>query len=263
MDDATTGQISPEAAEVYEQFFVPALFGQWPARLLDLAHVGAGHRVLDVGCGTGVLARTAYDVVGPDGAVKGVDPNGGMLAVARRLAPAIRWTQAAAEDLPVETGSVDRVLSQFALMFFSDQTAAVAEMARVLRPGGQICVATWAELAANPGYDAMVELLRNLVGDAAADALVTPFTVGTVDDLSRIMRTSFSPVTVTALDGTARFESVEAWVDTDVLGWTLGDLIDDAQLAEIRHEAPGALRRFCDDDGRVAFPVKALAATSG
>ena len=248
---------------MYERFFVPALFGQWPARLLNSAHVGAGDRVLDVGCGSGVLARAAYDVVGPGGVVEGVDPNAGMLAVARRVAPAIRWTQAAAEALPLETGSVDRVLSQFALMFFSDQAAAVSEMARVLRPGGQVCVATWAELRANPGYDAMVRLLRTLVGDAAADALVAPYTVGRPDDLSRIMQTAFSPVTVAALDGTAKFESVETWVDTDVLGWTLRDMVDDAQLDEIRREAPRALKRFCDDRGRVAFPVSALAATCG
>jgi ubiquinone/menaquinone biosynthesis C-methylase UbiE len=59
MNDAMTGQVSPEAAELYERFFVPALFDQWPSQLLDLAGVGVGDRVLDIACGTGVLARAA------------------------------------------------------------------------------------------------------------------------------------------------------------------------------------------------------------
>jgi SAM-dependent methyltransferase len=263
MDDATAGQVSAQAAEVYEQFFVPALFDQWPERLLELIGVAEGDQVLDVGCGTGVLARAAYAVVGPGGAVEGVDPNAGMLAVARRTAPEIRWTEGAAEDLPVESGSIDRVLSQFALMFFSDPAAAVSEMARVLRPGGRVCVATWAELRANPGYDAFVGLLRTLFGDPAADTLVAPFSVGIPADLRRIMETAFGGVDVVQLDGTARFDSVEAWVSTDARGWILGDVIDDEQFSELLREAPRALKRFCGDDGRVAFPARALAATSG
>jgi SAM-dependent methyltransferase len=263
MDDATTGQIPAEAAELYERFFVPALFDQWATRLLDLAQVARGHRVIDVGCGTGVLARAAYDVVRPSGVVEGLDLNPGMLAVARRIAPEIAWTQAAAENLPLDSGSVDRVLSQFALMFFSDADAAVSEMARVLRPGGRVCVATWAELDANPGYAGMVRLLRDLVGEAAAEALTAPYRLGSAADVLAVMRPAFPDVSVVALDGTARFDSVEAWVRTDIRAWTLGDLIDDQQFAVLLREAPHALAEFCDASGRVAFPVTALAATSG
>ena len=90
MDDATTGQVSAQAAEVYERFFVPALFDQWPERLMDLAQVAVGHRVLDVGCGTGVLARAAYDVVQPGGGVAGVDLNAG-----RRPPSTCHWRAAA------------------------------------------------------------------------------------------------------------------------------------------------------------------------
>ena len=247
---------------MYERFFVPALFDQWPERLFPLAGVKAGLRVLDIGCGTGVLARAAYDVVGPSGRVEGVDPNPGMLAVARRTAPDIAWTQAPAEHLPVESDSVDRVLSQFALMFFTDPAAAVAEMARVLRPEGRLCVATWAELGSIPGYDAFVALPRRVVGDDAADAMAAPFTLGRPADLSRAVETAFPTVDVTSLDGTARFDSVEDWVGTEARGWILGEMIDVAQFDEIIAEAPQVLAEFCDPSGRVAFPVRALAATS-
>lgn len=262
MDDAASGQIPAEAAELYERFFVPALFDQWPTRLLDLARVAAGQRVVDVGCGTGVLARAAYDVVRPGGQVTGVDVNAGMLAVARGIAPEITWTRAPAESLPLKSDSTDRVVSQFALMFCSDPAAAVSEMARVLRPGGRACVATWAELSANPGYAAMVRLLRDLVGEAPARALTAPYTMGAAADLLAIVRPAFPEASVVELEGTARFDSVEAWVRTDIRAWTLGDLIDDEQLAALLAEAPRALADFCDASGRVAFPVRALAATS-
>ena len=52
MSDAKAGQLSTEAAELYEEVFVPALFDQWPAKLLALAGVAEGDRVLDVGCGS-------------------------------------------------------------------------------------------------------------------------------------------------------------------------------------------------------------------
>jgi ubiquinone/menaquinone biosynthesis C-methylase UbiE len=76
------------AAEVYEQLFVPALFQQWGKVVTAAAAIGLGHRVLDVACGTGALARAAAERVGPDGMVVGLDASEEMLAVARRTAPA-------------------------------------------------------------------------------------------------------------------------------------------------------------------------------
>ena len=129
-------QISREIAEFYESAFVPAFFGQWAPILCQAAGVAPGHHVLGVGCGTGIVTRTAADRVAPGGRAVGVDVNEAMLGVARRVRPDIEFRQADAARLPFADESFDTALSQMALMFFPDRTAAVQEMARVTTLGG-------------------------------------------------------------------------------------------------------------------------------
>jgi ubiquinone/menaquinone biosynthesis C-methylase UbiE len=87
VSDSERGQVTSSAAEVYEEFFVPALFQEWSDRVADTITIRAGDRVLDVACGTGVLTRAVAARVGPSGAAIGLDVNEGMLTVARRKAP--------------------------------------------------------------------------------------------------------------------------------------------------------------------------------
>ena len=241
---------------------MPALFGQWPDRVLDSIGAGDGHRVLDVGCGTGVLARAAAARVGSSGRVVGVDPNDDMLAVARRSARAVTWDAGVAEHLPYADGEFDLVVSQFAMMFFTDPHAALSEMARVVVPGGSVAIATWASLDTTPGYAAMVDLLGELFGDEAAEALRAPFVLGDPDEVHEVVAAVLPNPTVTTHDGTARFESIEQWVHTDIRGWTLADMIDDDQYHVLLREAERRLARFTDGHGRVAFPAPALITTA-
>ncbi|NNE11398.1 MAG: methyltransferase domain-containing protein [Ilumatobacter sp.] len=259
---AEHGQVTGTAAETYESFFVPALFDQWPDTVLEAAGLNTGDDVLDVGCGTGILARAAARRLDGSGTVTGVDLNHGMLAVAGRTPEPVTWQHAPAEDLPFPDRTFDRVVSQFALMFFADQRAGVREMARVTRPGGTVTIATWAAVDQSPGYAAMVDLLQRLFGDDAAAALHAPFTLGTDEQLKTVTEEALPDATVTRHEGVARFESIEAWVHTDVRGWTLADMIDDEQYAELLAAARTELAGFTDDRGRVRFPAPALIATA-
>src|SRR5215510_7095456 len=135
-----TFQLSAEVAEVYEAAFVPAFFAQWAPRLLDAAGVDHGQRVLDVACGTGIVARQASSRVGPSGSVVGLDLSEAMLTVAGRVAPDLDWVQGSADAMPLPSGSFDTVVSQMALMFFPDPAAALREMGRVVSPQGTIGV---------------------------------------------------------------------------------------------------------------------------
>lgn len=260
--DASQGQVAAAAADVYEEFFVPALFGQWAEPMLDAAAVAAGDVVLDVGCGTGVLARAAARRVGPTGEVVGLDRNDGMLAVAARCSESVAWRRGVAERLPFDDGRFDRVLCQFALMFFDDQHQALKEMARVLRPGGTIAVATWAAVEESPGYASMVDLLRRVVSDEAAEALLAPFALGTANVLADLVAENLPGVAVVRLDGTARFDSIDAWVHTDIRGWTLANMIDDATYKRLHAAALRALAHYTDETGAVRFGAPALVATA-
>jgi ubiquinone/menaquinone biosynthesis C-methylase UbiE len=131
-------------AEMYERELARPLFQPFAEAALDAVKPAPGERVLDVACGTGIVARLARQRVGADGVVVGVDVNPGMLAVARSVAPDVEWREGNALELPVRSGEqFDVVLCHQGLQFFPDKRVAVGHMRRALLPGGRLAVATW------------------------------------------------------------------------------------------------------------------------
>ncbi len=244
------------AASAYEELHVPALFEQWAVPVVDAAHVRDGDRVLDVACGTGVLAREAASRVGSHGSVTGIDPNPGMLVVAGRLEPRIRWQEGVAESLPYDDDSFDAVVSQFGLMFVTDRGAAVREMKRVLAPGGRMAVAVWESLERSEAYPIEVELLQRVAGSEAAEALRAPFVLGDRTELEKLFRSAgVESVEITTHRGTASFPSVRAMVEADLRGWlpVMGVALPEEQIQRILEEAERALSRYVTPAGRVEF----------
>lgn len=255
------GQLNTTAARVYDEFFVPALFAEWAPRVADAARTTDSGRALDVACGTGVLARELANRLGPP-QVSGVDCNDGMLAVARERAPDIEWRSARAEELPFDAGTFATVASQFGLMFFADRVRALAEMWRVLEPGGHMAVAVWASLDETPGYAAMAALLENLFGAEIASELEAPFCLGHAAALRELAsRARLTGVEITSVAGRARFPSIRDWVHTDIRGWTLANKIDDDQYQLLLGAAEEALSPFVTD-GAVSFHSPALIMTA-
>src|SRR4029453_7279041 len=124
-------QVAGNAAEVYERELVPAVFGPWGPRVVELAALRRGLRVLDVACGTGLVARLAAEAVGVDGRVAALDLNPGMLAVASELpaveGAAIEWVEGDAQALPFGEASFDVVCCQLGLQFFPHRERALRE----------------------------------------------------------------------------------------------------------------------------------------
>ncbi len=263
MENSDRGQVNSSAAEVYEELMVPTIFQAWPKPVMDAANVEPGHRVLDVACGTGVLTRAVRDRVGPGGSVIGLDINEGMLAVATRKTPDIEWRQGRAEELPFETDSFDRVVSQFGMMFFTDRQAAVQEMIRVLRPGGRLAVAVWDKIEHSPGFEALANVLGAVLGDQAASAMHGPFVLGDVDELRSIFADAgIHDAEIRTHTGQVRFDSIDSWVYTETRGWVLADMIDGVQYERLLVEARRSLARFAQSDGSVVFDLPAHIVTA-
>ena len=253
-----------EAARAYEELHVGALFRQWTGPVLDAARVGAGDDVLDVACGTGVLARAALARVAPDGLVTGLDVGAGMLTVAEEIEPAVRWVEGAAGDLPFADHAFDAVVSQFGLMFFPDRVGAVREMVRCTRPGGRVVVAVWESIERSQAYPESVDLLLRRAGADAAEALRAPFALGDPAELAQVFADAGVPgATVATLRGTARFPGVRSMVEADLRGWlpVMGVHLGDALVVSILEEAESVLARYVEESGEMVFDAPAHVVT--
>jgi SAM-dependent methyltransferase len=245
-----------DAAQAYETSLVPALMEEWAPRLVAAARIQAGDQVLDVACGTGVLTRAVAARVGSTGSVAGLDLDPGMLAVARARRPDLEWMEGSAEQLPYPDASFDAVVSQFGLMFFPDKPAAIAEMWRVLRPGGRMAVAVWASLDATPAYDRETRLIEQHAGPRASAPLRLPFTLGDRGRFEAQFTEAGVPLdTITTVVGAGRFPSIRAMVAADVIGWlpVMGVQLEPGVVEAILREAEDVLAEYRQQDGTVVF----------
>jgi SAM-dependent methyltransferase len=116
--------------------------GQLATRLIEITAIDPGDRVLDVGCGTGQLTQALAARVG-SGNVAAVDPSASVVEVCRARVPGADVRVGSAEDLPFEGAQFDAVLAQLVVNLVEDPPRAVAEMARVARPGVPVAGCVW------------------------------------------------------------------------------------------------------------------------
>jgi SAM-dependent methyltransferase len=257
---ASVSQAQIAAATAYEALFVPALFGPWAPIVADVARIKTGDRVLDIACGTGVLAREVAARTGPMGRVAGLDPHAGMLAVARDLSPAIDWQDGTAEALPFPDGSFEVVVSQFGLMFFTDRDKAIREMQRVMVAGGRCAVAVWDAIENAPPFAVLVGLLDRIAGKAAGDALRAPFALGDRRALAALFSgAGATSVDVTTRQGPAQFPSARELVEAELRRWlpVMGVVLPEPEISLIVAEAEKALIPYVTRDGGITFSMSA------
>jgi ubiquinone/menaquinone biosynthesis C-methylase UbiE len=201
------------AAENYQRRYVPYSMDPLAGLLLDYVVVRPGERVVDVGCGTGAVARQAAPKVGREGAVVAVDINPAMLAVGRSLpAPdgaTIEWREGNATALPLPDASFDLALCQHGLQYFPDRTAALREMRRVLAPGGRAAICVWRSLEHNPLSRLLQESVARRLNSTPL-ALFPATALGDADELREMLASAgFGDVSVVRQSLTVR----EPWND--------------------------------------------------
>jgi ubiquinone/menaquinone biosynthesis C-methylase UbiE len=219
--------------------------------------VAPGQAVLDVACGTGVVATEAADRMGGRGRVVGLDLNQGMLTVAGRLRPDIRWRQGDAAELPFDAGSFDVVLCQAALMFFPDRAAALREMARVAADGGTVAVQVWDRLEAQAGYQPFFEVVVRHAGEEAMDLWSSYWALGDPELVAALFEAAGLRITAARTrEGAVRFASADDLVRTEVEGTPIGERIGAEVYSRLLEDARTTLRRFVIGDGRFEAPIQ-------
>ncbi len=253
-------------AETYEHYFVPAMFLPWATILLRHAAPQSRERVLDVACGTGIVARQAAPSVGTDGQVAALDMNPAMLAVARALpAPSgatINWQEGNAMALPFPDGAFDVVLCQHGLQFVPDRIGAVREMRRVLASGGRALIIVLQALTRHPVFEALMESVAGHLS-LPVSAVMTPFALSDADELRTVFTAAgFKKVDILPESTTVRFPEPEHFVPLAVISSAaavpafakLQAPARAALLEAVRVEVEPVVRRYRDAEA-VTFPM--------
>ena len=272
MSDQGQWQVAGNAAETYERALIPAVFATWAPLVVALASPRPGERVLDVACGTGVVARLVAQEVGRTGSVIGLDLNPGMLAVAASSAAnapptsaPITWQEASATKMPFPDAAFHIAYCQLGLQFFPDRPAALREMHRVLVPEGRLGLMVWRSIEHSPGFGILAAALARHVSSEAAGIMRAPFALADAEDLrGLIAAVGFRDITIRPVAGTVRFPSVARFVQDYVAGSPLAGhvaKVSDETRAALVSEVGDALRSRLEA-GALAFPIEAHLASA-
>jgi ubiquinone/menaquinone biosynthesis C-methylase UbiE len=255
--------------EMYERWLVDPLFRPWAGMTLEAAALAPGDRVLDIACGTGIVARVAKERLGVAGRIVGVDVSPDMLAVARAVAAGIDWREGNASTLPLNEGEeFDVVVCQQGLQFFPDKPAAAAQMRRALAKGGRLAVATWRSDDEMPFLRELRRVAERHLGPIADQR----YGFGDAALLEALLRDAgFDGVQSRTLTRTIRFEdgapfirlNAMAFVGMSAAGRAMGDEGRKRVVDTIVAESAPVLRSYSDASGLVFELSTNLATAKG
>ena len=181
----------------------------------DLAGVGGGQRVLDVGCGPGALTAELARRTSPE-AVSAVEPSGSFAVAARERLPGVDIRQAAAEQLPFGDAAFDAALAQLVVHFMADPVAGLREMGRVTRPGGVVATCVWAHAGGRGPLSAFWRAVREIDPGADDESNLAGVREGHLAKL--FAQAGLGAAEVTTLTVQARQDGFESWWETFTLG---------------------------------------------
>jgi SAM-dependent methyltransferase len=269
----------PAEAAAYERHGAPRGAPFTPP-LLALAPPWPGARVLDVACGTGVVARAVAAMLGPGGLAVAVDRSPAMAAATRIRAHegAATRLHAAVMDahaLALPDASFDLVYCQFGLMLMAQPARAAAELARVVRPGGTVAAVVWGPSAGVVGFAAYFAAAHTAVPDALPAEQHPVFSLSAPGALGALLAAAGLHVEreerVAVEDAHAGLEDYWTWV-SEVLGfpveapdgWQMRRIVDypPAIQQRTRAEALARVMLYLQPDLRLVLPSEAVLAVA-
>jgi ubiquinone/menaquinone biosynthesis C-methylase UbiE len=250
-DNGKDGEIDTSAAEAFEKYLVPTIFGPWSEAMIDHARTEENHRLLDVGCGSGAAARYAAQIVGTGGSVSAIDFNAGMIAHARTLDPnrRIDWQQGDVTDMPYNDGAFDIVAGNQLLQFLPDKEKGLSEMKRVLTDKGRLALTVYCAPHRNPAHAAVATSLEKHGIDAKG--VVHPFSFGDPVMLGDLLQDAgFKDVSVVRKQMDSYFPSAENFIECLAAGGPSSrhalEQLDADGLKSLKAEVTETLAEFVD-----------------
>ena len=245
-------QLAQQQATAYETF--TSVFMDGSARLLaEGALIRAGDVVLDLACGTGLVACHAAALVAPDACVVGADINPAMLEIARNSIDAgVEWMEAPCDALPIDDDTFTHVICQQGFQFFPDPLAAMREARRVLKPAGVLIATVWATPGQNPYIENQLELLAELEPSLAAS--VQRATPANADGFlaSTAQTAGFHDIEITMLEHDVHIDDFEPWFLAQTGGTPWGPTLTaltDAGRGELASAMADRMQPYKTPDG--------------
>ena len=266
---AMWGSVAPHWAEHVD--YVDDRARDLTRLMIESASPAPGERVLELACGVGSVGLAVAPLVLPGGDVVVSDVAPEMTDIARRRAAAAGFSHVVARDLDLaeidEPAAVyDVVFCREGLMFATDPARAVAEIRRVLRPGGRVAISVWGRREDNPWLGLVFDAVTAETGTPVPPTGVPgPFSLADRDHLSGLLRGQFDEARLIDVQAPARAPSFEAWWDrTAALAGPLSKLLA-SMSATTRANVAERLRAACapyTTPAGVELPGLALLATA-
>ena len=263
LTEVESWQIAGDSPAAYEEYLVPGIFKPWAETLVQLSSPSPGSTILDVACGTGVVARTAAAKAGNDASVTGLDINQQMLNKASEMAERegleIDWQQGDAGELPFEDNRFDHLFCQQAMQFFSDPQRVLKEMQRVLKPDGTLALNILRPIHHNPAYRILADQLEKHAGETAGTMMRSPFPDWYQKTIrNMVAEAGFSDIRIHLEIISVRYPSPEEFLRREAASSPLAGEIE-AMEPEKRMELVDDLNRSLEaytDDRGVVFPME-------
>jgi ubiquinone/menaquinone biosynthesis C-methylase UbiE len=223
--------------EMYERWLVLVgpLFRPFAETIIhDELELRPGESVLDIACGTGIVARVAKERIGEHGRVVGVDISPDMLSVARKVSPPIEFREGSATALPLREGEqFDNVVCHQGFQFFPDKAAAAAQMRRAVKEGGKLGVATWRSDEESPFLHELRRVAERHLGPIADQR----YNFAETELQAFVLEAGFKNVAVKTISHTIHFDDAGSFVRLNSMAFvglsTAGKGMDEGQRRQV------------------------------